>query len=263
MKLDFSKYHGAGNDFILIDNRKNEIQLTNKQINFLCNRHLGIGADGLMILNSHPTFDFKMQYFNSDGFEGSMCGNGGRCITAFAADLGIIQNEAHFIAVDGEHKSWINTKLSVGNYDISLKMIDVNWIEKDDLFYFVNTGSPHYVALRTNIDKIDMELEGKNIRYSDRFAPGGTNVNFIELKDNIIYIRTYERGVEAETLACGTGATAAALCLAVEQNLFNGELHINALGGTLRVRFQRLTNSFSNIILSGPAQLVFKGILEL
>ncbi|HEX7412587.1 MAG TPA: diaminopimelate epimerase, partial [Bacteroidia bacterium] len=198
MNLHFYKYQGCGNDFIVLDNRSKEINLTTQQINKLCNRHFGIGADGLMLLENQKGYDFKMVYYNSDGNESSMCGNGGRCITAFAQRLHLIKDKAHFMAIDGEHTSFIADKI------ISLKMNDVPKIEKYEDYYFVNTGSPHVVKWIENIHDYNVFEEGKKIRYSEPFnSKGGTNVNFIQYKDDKLFVRTYERGVENETLACG------------------------------------------------------------
>lgn len=260
MQLQFYKYQGTGNDFVLIDNRKNEIELTFEQIKFLCNRRFGIGADGLMLLELEPGVDFKMIYFNSDGNPSSMCGNGGRCITAFAKHLGIIIDKAKFIAVDGIHEAIIDEDETV-----SLKMQDVKTIEIGDNFFYLNTGSPHYVKLINDVQNFDVVTNGKNIRYNERFTEEGTNVNFIEKINDELVVRTYERGVEDETLSCGTGVTAAAIVAALEgiSNSKNNCL-IKTLGGNLEVTFEKvLTQNFYNIWLKGPAQKVFDGIINL
>ena len=260
MQLQFYKYQGTGNDFVLIDNRKNEIELTFEQIKFLCNRRFGIGADGLMLLELEPGVDFKMIYFNSDGNSSSMCGNGGRCITAFAKHLGIIIDKAKFIAVDGVHEAIIDEDETV-----SLKMQDVKTIEIGDNFFYLNTGSPHYVKLINDVQNFDVVTNGKNIRYNERFTEEGTNVNFIEKINDELVVRTYERGVEDETLSCGTGVTAAAIVAALEgiSNSKNNCL-IKTLGGNLEVTFEKvLTQNFYNIWLKGPAQKVFDGIINL
>ena len=263
MKLEFSKYHGAGNDFILIDNRDKNIALTKKDIAKLCHRRFGIGADGLMILELESNFDFRMVYYNSDGKEGSMCGNGGRCIAAFAYKLGLINTEANFIAIDGEHTASINSIIN-NDLDISLKMNDVKEISEDNGTYFLDTGSPHHIAFVDNVSEINVLEEGKEIRYSQKYAKtNGTNVNFVSQSENGLKIRTYERGVEDETLACGTGATAAAIAYAKKNKLFNKEIILQAIGGVLRLKFDNDSNTFSNIILSGPAQWVFDGTYEL
>lgn len=255
MQLRFYKYQGTGNDFILLDNRKNELQLTRGQVAYLCNRRFGVGADGLMLLELEPGADFKMVYFNSDGNESSMCGNGGRCISAFAKKIGLINDRAKFIAIDGLHEAVIHDGF------VSLKMNDVKSIEKTDDFYFVNTGSPHYVRFVEGIDDFNVNLEGKKIRNSARFIEEGTNVNFIEKKEDSVFVRTYERGVENETLSCGTGVTASALVAAVSGSA-SGKNYckISTLGGELRVKFDKvLESNFYNIWLEGPAEFVFEG----
>ncbi|HWY10281.1 MAG TPA: diaminopimelate epimerase, partial [Bacteroidia bacterium] len=211
MQISFDKYQGTGNDFILIDNRKKEIQLSVEQIAFLCHRKFGIGADGLMLLELEPGVKFKMVYFNSDGNESSMCGNGGRCITAFAKKLGLITDAAKFIAVDGVHEATINEQSYV-----SLKMNDVKSVESGEDFFYLNTGSPHYVKMVNDIKNYNVFEEGKKIRNSERFLAEGTNVNFIEKTEDGVFVRTYERGVEGETLSCGTGVTASALVAAMK-----------------------------------------------
>ena len=265
MKLEFYKYHGTGNDFIIIDNRTSIIGtdfITPENINFLCNRKLGIGADGLMILNASVNYDFEMRYFNSDGNEGSMCGNGGRCITAFAIDVGIINSQANFIACDGVHHSTIVEDFG-SIKTISLKMQDVIKIEINENFSFLNTGSPHYVSFHENINNIDILAEGKKIRFSEHFKPNGTNINFVEILENGIFVRTYERGVEEETLSCGTGVTASAIA-AFENGLINtNSCEITTLGGKLKVSFEKKDEIYQNIYLEGPARFVFKGEIEI
>ena len=256
MNLHFYKYEGCGNDFILFDNRKKDINLNTEQIKQLCDRHFGIGADGLMLLENIEGYDFKMVYYNSDGNQSSMCGNGGRCITAFAKRLSIIKNEAHFMAVDGEHLSIMENEI------ISLKMNDVLKIETHSDYFSLNTGSPHVVKWVKNIEDYKVFDEGKKIRYSDPFnSKGGTNVNFIELKNDTLFIRTYERGVENETLACGTGVTAAALVEAIAEKPTHANLcNVTSMGGNLNVIYTKHTdNSFTNIWLKGPACFVFEG----
>ncbi len=256
MILNFSKYHGAGNDFILIDNRKEEIRLTQKEVAFLCNRHFGIGADGLMLLNYSKEYDFEMQYFNSDGNESTMCGNGGRCIAAFASHLGIIDKTTVFKAIDGLHTAKIIE--DKGNIKIvRLQMLDVKEIKKIDNYFLLNTGSPHYVQFVDNVEAIDIVAEGRKIRYDEKFAPGGLNVNFVQIKENHLFVRTYERGVEDETLSCGTGVTAAALAYAFDKNIHQVSIHTK--GGTLAVTFEKQNNSFKNIYLEGEACFVFEG----
>ena len=255
MNIPFYKYHCCGNDFILFDNRANTIKLSNEQAKNLCDRHFGIGADGLMLLQTEPGYDFKMVYYNSDGNVSSLCGNGSRCITAFAQRLSIIKDKAHFMAADGEHHCLISGK------EFALKMNDVNNIEDHKDFVFLNTGSPHVVKWVNNLNDFDVFTEGRKIRRSEPFnSNGGTNVNFIEQNSNGISIRTYERGVEGETLACGTGVTAAALVAAsLNKATSQTECKVKAMGGNLSVSFQKTGTSFTEIWLKGPAEFVFEG----
>jgi diaminopimelate epimerase len=260
MNLIFYKYHGTGNDFIIIDNRNNKIELNKKQVNHLCNRRFGIGADGLMLMNNKPAYDFEMIYYNADGNEGSMCGNGGRCMVKFAFDMGLHKSEYFFHAVDGDHKAAIEN-----NGWIDLKMKDVDKVEMITSSDFIlDTGSPHYVKPVSDVWNIDAVQEGREIRYSKRFADKGINVNFAELdKDANISVRTYERGVEDETLSCGTGVTASALMFAHNNNGFN-RVNVKTPGGNLAVEFDKTgKSSFENIWLCGPAVFVFKGEVEI
>lgn len=258
MQLHCYKYQGTGNDFVLLDNREKNISLTTEQIKWLCNRRFGIGADGLILLELEPGIDFKMVYFNSDGNESSMCGNGGRCITAFAKYLGIINSEAKFLAIDGIHEAKIDTDL------VSLKMNDVRQVEVGENYFYLNTGSPHYVKFVNNLEEFNVFKEGKKIRNNDRFIFEGTNVNFIEKIDHELFVRTYERGVENETLSCGTGVTAAALVAALKGvSTDKNNCAIKTLGGHLNVKFDKvLENTFYNIWLQGPATFVFKTTIE-
>lgn len=260
MEIKFYKYQGTGNDFIMIDNRSNSISLTNEQVAFLCHRRFGIGADGLILLESEPGFDFRMVYYNSDGNQSSMCGNGGRCITAFAKDLGLIAGKALFSATDGAHEATIDE-----NNRVSLKMQDVKTMELGDDYFYLNTGSPHYVKLVEDIENFDVFNEGRKIRYNERFKEEGTNVNFIEQQNEDIFVRTYERGVEDETYSCGTGVTAAALVAAVK-GISSGKNNclIKTKGGALEVNFDKvLEQNFYNIWLKGPAVSVFKGSINI
>jgi diaminopimelate epimerase len=251
--MDFYKYQGTGNDFVMIDNRGLEFNDSQENIAAMCHRRFGIGADGLILIENQEGFDFKMRYFNADGAEGSMCGNGGRCAVQFASDLGIFKDETHFMAVDGEHHS----KIENGN--IYLHMIDVEGITEEKDGYFLNTGSPHLIIFDDNIDALDIKTIGAAIRYSDYWKQrGGTNVNFVEILDNnTIKVRTYERGVEDETFSCGTGVTAAAIVSHLKKGTANA-LDIKTLGGVLRVSLKS-ENKISEIILSGPAKRVFVG----
>lgn len=261
MQLHFFKYQGTGNDFILADNRTGEYSsLTTGQINRLCDRRFGIGADGLMLLNEKPGFDFEMKYFNADGKEGSMCGNGGRCITKFAYHLGIHREKYRFIAYDGPHEAEIDT-----DGIVSLKIKDVKNIRKFHNDFIVDTGSPHYIKLVSNVMEMDVFKKGTEIRNSKEFVEEGINVNFTEQlseADKII-VRTFERGVEDETFSCGTGVTAAALVCYHNENGFN-DVEVKTLGGTLSVEFDKVDdNRFENIWLCGPAERVFEGTVEI
>ena len=258
MLIEFYKYQGTGNDFVMIDNRDNIFDKTNlEKVQKLCDRRFGIGADGLILIENLDDLDFNMIYFNADGSQ-SFCGNGSRCAVAFAKYLGIIEKQAMFLSTDGEHEAWIN---DAG--EVSLKMHDVLSIEKGQDYYYIDTGSPHYVVNVDEVSKIDVKKEGAAIRYNDRFKSEGTNVNFVKYNDNELDIRTYERGVEDETLSCGTGVTAAALSLADSQCLDAGVIHVNAVGGNLKVGFKKIGNEFKDIWLIGPATYVFKGQVEL
>lgn len=260
MKIKFDKYQGAGNDFVLLDNRENSYdKLTGIQIKKMCDRHFGIGADGLMLLNKKDGFDFEMIYYNADGKIGSMCGNGGRCIVQFASELGIRKNEYSFLATDGTHIADIDLER-----EISLKMNDVNKVQFSFDHYILNTGSPHYVKFVSNLDNFNVVEEGRKIRYSKEFAEKGINVNFVQtLHDDAIYVRTYERGVEDETMSCGTGVTASALMAAHNDNGFN-HVNVKTKGGILSVEFEKISETeFQNIWLSGPATFEFSGEIEL
>ena len=256
MEIKFHKYQGTGNDFVLLDNRDNRYDFfTKEQVAFLCNRHFGIGADGLILLNKKEGFDFEMKYFNADGAEGSMCGNGARCIIKFAYNSGIKKNTYRFTACDGEHEAEIDI-----NALVRLKMNDVDKVETYLNHFVVNTGSPHFIKYSGDVTNMDVKASGKSIRYSKEFAEKGINVNFIEtVDDDKIYVRTYERGVEDETLSCGTGVTASALVAAHNENGFN-HVKVKTQGGNLSVEFDKKDdNHFENIWLIGPATFVFKG----
>ena len=263
MNIEFYKYHGAGNDFVIIDNRKNIFNADDKETAFLCDRHYGIGADGLMLLENHESLDFTMRYFNSDGHEATMCGNGGRCIVAFANHLGIIKNQTRFMASDGLHIA----EISINNdqYKVRLQMQDVSLNEYSNKPYFLDTGSPHHINIINNTDDAEVEKIGAKIRYSDEYQSiGGTNVNFVQIVDhNKIKIRTYERGVECETLACGTGSVAAAIHYGISKKLLKSTVQVEALGGNLEVSYEILSNFARNVFLTGPAKMVFKGQLKL
>lgn len=256
MSISFTKYHGAGNDFILIDNRTESFPGKNHQlIEHMCNRRTGIGADGLMLLECSEKYDFKMVYYNSDGHESTMCGNGGRCIVAFAQEMKVIDNSTTFEAIDGVHRADI-----LPDNRVKLELTNVDEVETIDKDYYLNTGSPHYVAFRQELETFDVFTEGRKIRYNDRFKAVGTNVNFVEeLEPNKIFVRTYERGVEDETLACGTGITASAISYAIKTNAPMSTVSIKALGGNLKVYFQRNGDRFNDVWLEGPFCRVFAG----
>lgn len=262
MNISFYKYQGTGNDFILIDNRNNK-WISKDQIELvkhLCDRRFGIGADGLILLENHDDYDFEMVYFNSDGNESSMCGNGGRCISAFASYMGMIKDKCRFIAVDGEHEAVIKE-----DDWVELKMMDVENIEKGEDYFLLDTGSPHYVIFVEDVDDINVVENGQAIRYSKRFKEKGVNVNFVELAKSKIIVATYERGVEDETLSCGTGVTAAAISYYLRNpSKNNTEVSIESKGGNLLVRLEPNNEiGFKNIWLCGKAELVFKGEIEI
>ena len=258
MEIQFSKYQGTGNDFIIIDNRDGSIALSNQQIAFLCDRRFGVGADGLIILGTAAGYDFSMAYYNADGTEGSMCGNGGRCLVQYAHDHGIVKENYHFIAIDGPHEAKIES-----NGWIHLKMSDVNTVENGENFFVTNTGSPHYVQLVKDIKQFDVFDKGKSIRYNERFKAEGINVNFIEFQQDHLFVRTYERGVENETYSCGTGVTAAAITTHLHKT---GAHHvpIQTLGGELAVSFNNQGGGhFNDIWLQGPGTFVFTASINL
>lgn len=257
MKISFSKYHGTGNDFIIIDNRKLQWMPKQEEIARLCDRHLGIGADGLMLLTEKPGYDFYMTYYNSDGRESTMCGNGGRCMIIFAQSLALAGSEARFLAIDGEHMGKVNQKDSSDFICLKMKDVTVEEIEVDHLF--LNTGSPHYVIFTKEVETIDIIAEAKKIRFNERFREKGTNVDFVEVRDDHLFVRSYERGLEDETLSCGTGVTAAVLAYAVINPARHTSMDVQTRGGALRVSFQQEGNSFTNIWLEGPAVLVYTG----
>ncbi|WKD87051.1 Diaminopimelate epimerase [Polaribacter huanghezhanensis] len=257
MKITFYKYEGTGNDFILIDNRekwfpKNNITLVHK----LCDRHFGIGADGLILLENDAETDFKMTYYNADGNKSTMCGNGGRCIVAFAFKLGVISEKTTFTAIDGLHHANIENKL------VSLQMIDVNKVDVYDTYAFVNTGSPHHVQLVENLDNYDVVVNGRKIR--NEYGVEGSNINFVQqINESTFKVRTYERGVEDETLACGTGVTAVAIAMHKINKTQSNNITLPVLGGELEVSFNVEKNQYKNVFLKGPATFVFKGVINI
>lgn len=259
MIWNFHKYHGAGNDFIVIDNRKLLFTANEEVISKLCHRRFGIGADGLLLLENSADYDFSMRYFNSDGREGSMCGNGGRCIAAFAYKHLKLNEKITFLAVDGIHQAEI-LKSGNGISQVRLKIADVTQVQHGEGYYVLDTGSPHYVRFVENADKTDVVAEGKAVRYSPLF-PEGTNVDFVEIKNEKLYVRTYERGVEDETLSCGTGVTASAIAASfvIPANAYE----ITTRGGNLNVSFTREKEHFTNVWLEGPAAFVYMGEIEI
>jgi len=257
MTITFNKYQGTGNDFIIIDNRDNIFNPENSdRINNLCDRRFGIGADGLILINKITGYDFEMIYFNSDGFEGTMCGNGGRCAADFAIRSGIAGKNLTFKAIDGIHEAVSEGKL------IRLLMNDINEIRIVNGSYFINTGSPHYVIFAKDLNNLDVYNEGKKIRWSKDFPPGGTNVDFVEPDDNCIYVRTFERGVEDETLSCGTGVTASAIAAVLTGHFDTNSVNVRTKGGNLKVEFAVKGEKITNIWLCGPATFVFEGKIK-
>lgn len=261
MDISFTKYHGTGNDFIMIDNR--ELKVNTDLPDFyeqLCHRRFGIGADGVIFLQNHPEYDFEMIYLNADGRPTSMCGNGGRCIVAFANQLGIEgadKGRLTFMAIDGLHHSTIDPKGLV-----SLQMKDVTDLQQIKNDWVLDTGSPHYIQFVENVDEVDVFGDGRAIRNSEKFRKEGINVNFVQEFANKIHVATYERGVEDETYSCGTGVVAASIAAVAHNKLEAGNhsLDIQTKGGKLKVSFQKTEEgSFCNVWLSGPAQYVFEG----
>jgi diaminopimelate epimerase len=263
LTIPFHKYQGTGNDFVLIDQREQQYFTRADQplIERLCDRRFGIGADGLMLLQKKEGYDFEMIYFNADGRESTMCGNGGRCICAFAKKIGVIETKAYFLAIDGAHDATIN---EAGDW-VELQMIDVKQVEQGGDFFVLNTGSPHYVTFVKDFAALNVFEEGRKVRYNERFAEAGINVNFITPIENGIKVATYERGVEDETLSCGTGVTAAAIAFWLSQNnTLLQEISIQTKGGQLSVRLQPDGYvGFKNIWLCGPATSVFEGEVEM
>jgi diaminopimelate epimerase len=255
MILTFYKYQGTGNDFVVIDTRQQIFSKNDtKLVNHLCDRKFGIGADGLLLLENDSEYDFRMVYYNADGNESTMCGNGGRCIVAFANFLGIIAQETTFVAIDGEHYATIEGD------EVNLQMQNVSKIEDHPNHVFLNTGSPHHVTIAENIGQLDIKTEGAAIRYGAPYFEEGANVNFVKkLSDSEFRVRTYERGVEDETLSCGTGVTAVALAMHHLQETQSNEVTLQVEGGTLKVAFEADTDSYKNIFLKGKAGQVFKG----
>ena len=257
MQQTFYKYQGTGNDFVMIDNRQQLFDKNDtKRVKLLCDRRFGIGADGLILLENHPEYDFKMVYYNADGNESSMCGNGGRCLVAFAKQLGVITSKATFEAIDGMHHATID-----GNM-VKLQMMDVDTIEKHKNHVYLNTGSPHHVQFESQIEDFDIKSKGEIIRYGAPYNKVGSNVNFVEKQsENTFRVRTYERGVEDETLSCGTGVTAVALAMHYIGETEKNHVFLNVEGGKLEVCFDVKNNTYTNVWLIGPATFVYKGTI--
>ncbi|WP_281636039.1 diaminopimelate epimerase [Flavobacterium marginilacus] len=259
MQLEFYKYQGAGNDFVMIDNRSGFFPKDNTQlVAHLCDRRFGIGGDGLILLENDSETDFKMVYYNSDGNQSSMCGNGGRCLVAFAKDMHVIENETTFIATDGMHHASFEDKL------VSLQMIDVPAIDIKADYSFLNTGSPHHVQMVEDLEHYNVKDNGAAIRYGELYGKAGSNINFVKkIDDTTFRLRTYERGVEDETLACGTGATAVAIAMNATGQTNATSINVNVEGGKLVVSFDKNQNGFTNVFLKGPAEFVFKGSIDI
>ncbi|SFU37748.1 diaminopimelate epimerase [Pustulibacterium marinum] len=255
MKLTFYKYQGTGNDFVMIDNRDKIFPVENTQlVNQLCDRRFGIGADGLILLENDENVDFKMVYYNADGNQSTMCGNGGRCLVAFANFLGVIQQKATFNAIDGLHYAEVHGE------EVKLQMIDVDGIQVFDDYTFLNTGSPHHVAIVENIENYDVFSNGKRIRNGAPYFEEGTNVNFVEkMSADSFSVRTYERGVEDETYSCGTGVTGVAIAMHKTGVTEANEVTLKTPGGNLKVSFETEGEVYKNVFLQGKATYVFKG----
>ncbi len=259
MSFEFYKYHGTGNDFIMISDLSSEFPADNIElIRHLCERRFGIGADGLILIRKHPDMDFRMVYFNSDGREGTMCGNGGRCAVAFAYRKGLCENSVTFTAIDGTHVA----RVIQPDY-IQLKIQSVKDVKIRQDHYQLDTGSPHYVTFVEHIEEVDVYKLGRKIRMSNAFRADGINVNFVEHSPERLFVRTYERGVENETWSCGTGLVASALCASLRENSEKTEYQIRTKGGDLSVSFRKEEeHNFRNIILEGPAKFIYQGTIE-
>lgn len=261
MKQSFFKFHGAGNDFILIDNR-NSRTFSTELIKHLCHRRLGVGADGFITLSNSQNADFSMHYYNADGNLASLCGNGSRCIVAFANYLNIIDKTAHFEAFDGIHAATI-LEHNLNHWIVKIKMLDTSLSAIFFDGFLLDTGSPHFVQFHDNLENLNVFEMGRKLRYDNRF-PNGVNVDFVKEDHHQLFVRTYERGVEDETLSCGTGVTASAIAYACKKNLPNGShtIDINTLGGDFKVGFQKTDTQFTDITLTGPVIFSFCGTFD-
>lgn len=264
MRLPFFKYQATGNDFVILDNREKKLSFSPQQIQAICDRRFGVGADGLMLIERDNDLDFNLQYYNSDGSQ-SLCGNGSRAAVSFASLLGLVNGKTSFNAYDGAHEAEL-----LENDKVRLRMNDVNEVNQMSDDFFVYTGSPHHIRFVDEVSSFPVYDEGQKIRFADTYKPGGTNVNFVQiLPDNTIFVRTYERGVENETLSCGTGVTAAAIAAFFKG--LHSPVKVKTLGGELQVEFDSgpsgasagQPGTFTGIYLSGPAKMVFRGELEL
>ena len=255
--IPFDKYQGAGNDFVIVDDRQNIFDAARSElIRRLCDRRFGVGADGLILISLHDRADHEMRYFNADGKLGSMCGNGGRCAAHFALKHGIAGPQQRFMAYDGIHEA------EVEGDTVRLRISDVTEFRLVEGNYFIDTGSPHYVVFADGIDRIDVHAEGRRLRRSPLFAPGGTNVDFVETTGDGLYVRTFERGVEEETLACGTGVTASAIAAVLKGQVEAGPVNVRVRGGNLKVDLEVRDERITSIHLTGPATKVFEGSIE-
>lgn len=256
--IHFYKYQGTGNDFIILDQLDEEFNLSNTTIQKLCDRRFGIGADGLMLLRNEVEANFKMIYYNADGNESSMCGNGGRCISHLYFHLSG-KDRASFSAIDGLHESILKS-----DGRVALKMSDVEMIQKDGPDYVINTGSPHFIKCMESIKDLDVVANGQKIRYNEHYKEEGINVNFLKMYEENIAVRTYERGVEGETLSCGTGVTACAIAAdIISEGRYNSHTKIHTQGGQLEVTFNKKGNVYTNVWLIGPAVQVFSGHIQI
>lgn len=259
MQIKFYKYQGTGNDFVMIDNRDGKFPKNNtKLIEQLCDRRFGIGADGLILLENDNSTDFRMVYYNSDGNQSSMCGNGGRCLVAFAKSLDVIERETTFIATDGLHHATI-----FEDGIVSLQMKDVDSVKVTPEYVFLDTGSPHHIEIVEDLKNLDVKSRGSKIRYGELYGEKGSNVNFVKQIDGTTFsLRTYERGVEDETLSCGTGATATAIAMKVLGKTDSDTIQLNVEGGKLEVSFHSKDNKFTDVFLKGPATFVYSGTIN-
>ena len=258
MKINFDKYHGCGNDFIIVDNLSNTFPKDSEnQIKKFCNRRFGIGADGLILVNHNDKFPIEMIYYNSDGKISTMCGNGGRCFMHYCYNNDIIKNKSEFLACDGVHYGVVNDDY------VKVSMSDVNGYKKYNDYLFLNTGSPHLVKCVNDVSSFDLINISRNIQKINQFDKG-VNVNLVSRKNDDLYqIRTYERGVEEETLSCGTGAVASALALNILSLVNSKTVNLDTKGGLLTVDFHKSNSKYTDIHLSGKVKKVFTGIIEL